>query len=526
MTLLIETEQRLSIDQFYGFEIGWWPAKIAETSMFLVDHQANLKLAKAVGLAPDRLPITISAHIFHGNALQFEWKDKLPLPKGKTFIFGNPPFIGQYSKTKQQTSDMKKVWGKEYDGYLDYVTAWHAQAMNLFADRRPGEFAYVTTNSISQGQPVPALFTPLFNRGWRIKFAHRTFAWDSGAPGKAAVHCVIIGFTKDKKLQQRLWDYPDINGIPVEHDVRQEINAYLVDGANILVKKRMTPLSPMIIPATRGSQPTEGGHLIVEESDYNEVAADPIAAKYLRPFTGSRELVRGLNRWCLWMADDDFQPSDLKRSYILKERVQACKEYREHATPTGDAYKLKDIPHLFRPNAGRPTNDYLCIPSVVSENRKFFTAQQVSGKTITSNLAFTVDDPTGLSFALISSSMFITWQRAVGGRLKSDLRFASTLTWNTFPVPELTDAQREEIIAAGKEVLAARNRHPERSLAEHYNPLAMEPELLAAHKKLDRAVDHAFGASKLLTSEKSRLELLFANYQALIEAETPSKAHR
>lgn len=521
MTLLIETEQRLSIDQFYGFEIGWWPAKIAETSMFLVDHQANLKLAKAVGLAPDRLPITISAHIFHGNALQFEWKDKLPLAKGKTFIFGNPPFIGQYSKTKQQTADMKKVWGKEYDGYLDYVTAWHAQAMNLFADQRPGEFAYVTTNSISQGQPVPALFSPLFNRGWRIKFAHRTFAWDSGAPGKAAVHCVIIGFTKDTSAIQHLWDYRTVNGSAIEHPVKQEINPYLIDGPNVIIKKRMKPLSPVISPATRGSQPTDGGHLIVEKSEYAKVAADPIAAKYLRPFRMGRELVRGLDRWCLWMAED-FNPTDIAKSSILKERIKAVRESRLHSSKKATQLAA-ETPHLFQ-EIRQPHKPYIAIPAVVSESRRFYTVSRLSEDVIAGNKIYVANDDSGLLFSLISSSMFITWQRAVGGRLKSDLNFANTLTWNTFPAPLLSKSQRDTIIAAGEEVLSARQLHPERSLADHYNPLAMAPELLAAHKQLDRVVDRAFGASKLITSEKVRLELLFANYQTLIEAETSSEA--
>lgn len=211
LALDISWEQKLSIGQFYGIELNWWPARIAETAMFLVDHQANRELADRVGLAPDRLPISITAHIEHANALAVDWLEILPETSGMTYIFGNPPFIGQYTKTGEQTEDMRRVWGKDYDGYLDYVTGWHAQAKNLLAERR-GEFAYVTTNSITQGQPVPALFGPLEREGWRIKFAHRTFAWDSEAPGKAAVHCVIVGFTKNRAVKQRLWDYPEIHG--------------------------------------------------------------------------------------------------------------------------------------------------------------------------------------------------------------------------------------------------------------------------------------------------------------------------
>ena len=516
MALDISWEQKLSISQFHGIELNWWPARIAETAMFLVDHQANRDLADRVGLAPERLPITVTAHIVHANALAVDWREILPETSGMTYVFGNPPFIGQYTKTAEQTADMKRVWGTDYDGYLDYVTGWHAQAMMLLADRQ-GEFAYVTTNSITQGQPVPALFGPLIREGWRIKFAHRTFQWDSEAPGKAAVHCVIVGFTRNRGVKQRLWNYPDIRGEEVEQKVEYGVNAYLIDGPNVLVRKRSQPLAD-IPPARFGSKPTDGGNLIVEAAEYEEVVADPIAAKYLRPFRGSRELIRGLERWCLWMADEEFDPSDLAKSSVLKHRVESCKEFREQSTPTGDAFKLKGIPHLMRPNKDRPTVDYLLIPSVVSETRPFFTAQQVSGDVIASNLAFTVEDPTGFSFALISSSIFIAWQRAVGGRLKSDLRFSNTLTWNTFPVPELDEKTRQRIIDAGEKVLWARELHPDRSLAEHYNPLAMDPILLKAHDELDREVDKAFGAARKLTTERQRQQILFTNYARMTGA--------
>ena len=508
-------EQKLSIGQFYGFELNWWPAKIAETAMFLVDHQANRELAIRIGDAPERLPITITAHIRHGNALRIAWDVEIKRVTGATYIFGNPPFIGQGKKTDQQTEDMKHVWGNDYDGYLDYVTGWHAKSKDLLSDR-PGEFAFVTTNSIAQGQGVPALFEPLFNAGWVIKFAHRTFAWDSEAPGKAAVHCVIIGFTRNLDIKPRLWDYPRVNGAPVEEPVTRRVNAYLVDGANVLVKKRPKPLAN--IPSARfGIKPADAGYLIVGSEEYDKVAADPIAAKYLRPYRMGRELVQGLERWCLWMADDDFDPADINRSPILKQRVTACREFRENSSKTGDAYKLKDTPHLFRPNKNRPLVPYVGIPRVVSETRRFYTASHFSPEVIAADSVFTVVDPEGLIFGLVSSSMFITWQKTVGGRLESRLRFASTLTWNTFPVPELSEQDQAAIINGGKAVLEARAKFPNRSLADHYQPLAMDPDLLKAHDKLDRAVDKAFGAPRKLTNEKQRQELLFQNYVRLTQ---------
>lgn len=507
-------EQKLSIGQFYGFEINWWPAKIAETAMFLVDHDANRKLALAVGDAPQRLPIEITAHIRHGNALRMAWGTEIPRTSGKTYIFGNPPFIGQYTKTAEQTEDMKRVWGKDYDGYLDYVTGWHAKSKDLLADR-DGEFAFVTTNSITQGQPVPALFGPLFREGWRIKFAHRTFSWDSEAPGKAAVHCVIVGFDKNGTARPRLWDYPDVKGEPVEMPVETGINAYLVDAPNVLVTKRSKVLSPLLGKVSYGSKPTDGGGLIVESEDYAEVSADPAAAKYLQPFRGAREFLHGMQRWCLWM--EDLDPADLKTSPLLRSRVENVRNVRQ-ASKKAATRELASVPHLFAERRQSKV-PYLCIPRHVSESRKYFIAELYGAEIICGDANFQTPDPEGLQFALISSSMFITWQRSVGGRMKSDLRFANTLTWNTFPVPELTDQQREKIIKAGKKVLEARALHPERSLAEHYNPLAMAPELLKAHDALDREVDKAFGAPRKLTTERQRQELLFENYVKLTEAQ-------
>ena len=508
MSLDATWEQKLSIGQFYGVELNWWPARIAETAMFLVDHQANRELAARIGNAPERLPIAITAHITHGNALALDWRELLPKTNGQTFVFGNPPFIGQYTKTDEQGDDMRRVWGADYDGYLDYVTGWHAQTMKLLAER-PGEFAYVTTNSITQGQPVPALFGPLYREGWRIKFAHRTFAWDSEAPGKAAVHCVIVGFTRDRGVKQRLWDYPQVNGEPVAMLVEQGINAYLVDGPWVLVKKSNKLLSPELGNVSYGSKPADGGHLVPKAGSPRPVN-DPVAMKYVRRFIGAKELLHDTDRWCFWMADDDFDPSDVRSSAELKRRVEGCKQFRE-ASLKAATRELAATPHIFVEI--RPTSSsYLAVPAHVSESRRYFLAQRFGPEVICGNANFMIDDPNGLQFALISSSMFITWQRTVGGRLESRLRFANTLTWNTFPLPKLDDKTRQRIIKAGQKVLDARALHPERSLADHYNPLSMAPELVKAHNDLDREVDKAMGAPRKLTTERQRQEILFSNY--------------
>ena len=509
LSLDVSWEQKLSIGQFYGIELNWWPARIAETAMFLVDHQANRELADRIGNAPERLPITITAHITHGNSLALDWRELLPTTTGQTFVFGNPPFIGQKEKTATQKIDMQRVWEEDYNGYLDYVTGWHAQAMKLLAERR-GEFAYVTTNSITQGQPVPALFGPLYREGWRIKFAHRTFAWDSEAPGKAAVHCVIVGFTRDHGVKQRLWDYPKVNGEPVSMPVEKGINAYLIDGPNVLVTKRSDAkkLSHELPVLDSGSTAYDWGYLTVESDELSEVKTDPIASRFLRRYVGGEELINDIERWCLWLVDAS--PADIANSPVLRERVSAVKKKRGASKRKG-TLEAAAFPHLFGENR-QPEGEYLAIPQTFAEGRRYMTAALLREDVIANKKLFTAPDGEGFLFGIISSSMFMVWQKSVGGRLKSDPSFSNTIVWNNFPVPDLDEGVRRRIINAGQKVLEARALHPERSLADHYNPLVMAPELVKAHDALDREVDKAMGAPRKLTTERQRQEILFANY--------------
>jgi len=516
--LVTSFEQLLTIDKFYGFEINWWPAKIAETAMFLVDHQANRYLAEQIGQAPDRLPIKITATIVHDNALDINWAEYLPKPSGQTYIFGNPPFIGQSKKEAEQTEDMERVWGEDYAGYLDYVTGWHAKSKDLLA-RRAGEFAFVATNSIAHGMPVRALFEPLYREGWDIKFAHRTFGWDSEAPGQASVHCVIIGFTKDRTVRQKLWAYSHPKGQPELQRVERGINAYLIDGPRLLVKDSRKPLSPMLPPVHYGTKPADGGHLVFKAKEGKRgYDRDPIAAKYLRRFVGAKELVEDIERWCFWF--EDLTPEDRRNSHVIQEVIEACQQWRAAQKPTGDAYKLKDTPHLMRPNKSRTNDPYLCIPIHVGKDRKYWTAARFGPEVINGNANFMAPDEDGLLFGLISSSMFMTWQQSVGGRIKSDLRFSNTLTWNTFPVPNFDAGTRRAIINAGQKILEARELTPERSLEDLYDPylMASNRPLQKAHDDLDRIVDRIFGAHRRLTTEKQRQELLFPAYEQLVRS--------
>jgi len=495
-------------DHFGGIEINWWPAKIAETAMFLTQHRVTQQLGE-IGEPPSILPIREAASIVHANALVVDWCEAIQPGPRATYVFGNPPFIGQYSKSAQQTEDMKRAWGTDYDGYLDYVTAWHAKALNFLRDAPGCRFGFVTTNSITQGQPVPALFRPILRDGWRIRFAHRTFAWTSEASGKAAVHCVIVGFDRDPSVRARLWEYETPRSEPLEVNSRA-INPYLVDAPVVLVEKRSKPLSVHLPPVIYGSKPTDGGYLLSEGEEARSLRADPVVGKYMRPFVGARELINGGDRWCLWL--ETVSAQDLRGSELLRERVENVKRFRLES-PKAATKALAATPAVFAERR-QPSVPYLCIPSVVSEQRPYLTCGRFEPDVVTSNLAFTAPDVDGFLFGVISSAMFMTWQKTVGGRLKSDLRFSNTIVWNNFPLTEITELQRARVIEAGQNVLRTREEHPGSTLADLYHPLAMPQDLVTAHKTLDRTVDSVFGFRKAPTLLE-RQERLFDRYAQL-----------
>ena len=320
------TEEHLAVrlTSFHGIELEEWPAQIAATALHLVEHQANQAMELALGDAPDPLPLDKVRSIQVGNALRIDWADVVE-PSGRLYVMGNPPFLGHATRSLEQAQELRDVWRRRDIGRLDYVTGWYAKSLELFS--RPGyagEFAFVSTNSIAQGEPVPALFGPVFAAGWRVKFAHRTFAWTSEAPGAAAVHCSVIGFDQAPKKRARLFDYSSNGrGIPVELPVVGQLNGYLVDGPNALVEQRRTPLAPQLPPMVFGNMARDDGNLLVEPEDYAYVAADPVVAKYLRPFVGARQLIHNEPRWCLWLVNLD--PSDIARSPELRRRLDAVR---------------------------------------------------------------------------------------------------------------------------------------------------------------------------------------------------------
>ena len=496
-----DTVVRMS--NFAGIEIEEWPAAIASTAMLLVDHLANQHMADLLGISMVRLPIDDfnRANIHIGNALRTDWADIVP-EGNEIYCAGNPPFIGQYLKAADQKEDLQIVWGKDYTGYLDYVTGWYKKAADYLEDHPGGKFAFVSTNSIAQGQPVPALFRPLFNAGWHISFAHQSFQWASEAPGMAHVHCVIIGFEKGNQSLRKLFTYADIKAEPEERLVKN-INPYLVAAPDLFVDKRMKPLADL--PEVRfGSKPTDGGFLIVEPEDYDSVMADPIAAKYVRPFRMGRELIHGKDRWCLWLVDAT--PEELQVSQVLRERVDAVREFRLKSKKAPTRRKA-ETPHLFDENH-QPEAGYVGVPSVFSERRQWATVAYLDASVIAGNKVYIVSDPDGFAFAIISSLMFMTWQKMIGGRLESRPNFSNTVVWNNLPLPRVSAHDRERIAEAGRNLSKARLVTGETSLAAMYEQTPLNEALLEAHESLDQVVDEAFGGCNQMTQEERELLLI------------------
>lgn len=500
---------QVSPEQFHGIEINEWPAEIAKTAFFMVDHQANRKLVAEFGMAPKRLPIKITAHIHTANALSLDWADVCP-PGENVIIFGNPPFSGRGDRTADQTADQKVIWKKQYNINLDYVTCWYLKAMQFFA-HSAGRWAFVSTSSACQGEPVATLWRPILDAGWRCRFAHRSMQWDSEASGKAAVHVSIVGFDKAKTPKPTLWTYPEGgqgDGTP-QSVVR--INPYLVEGPNLLVLKRSKPLTPQLPEAAFGSMANDGGHLLVEVDEYQEVAADPVAAKYLRPFIGAKELLHDGKRWCLWMVNLD--PADVGHSAILRARISAVRDHRADSLSPTTSRKMHP-PQLFGQIA-QPDTSYLGIPRHVSERRRYFLAARFQADVICGDANFLIPDPDGFALGVLSSTMFMTWQKTIGGRLRSDLRFSKTFSYNTFPLPSVSKRNYEAICAAAAGIVAARLLFPGVSLADLYNPLATPLGILKAHDVVDRAVDRAFESRSRIDSIQDRQKVLFRSYAKL-----------
>ncbi len=514
----IGTILKLDVGQMYGIEIEEWPVRIAEVAMWLMDHQMNQRLSEEFGEYFVRLPLKSSPHICHGNALRIDWNEVLPASEC-THVLGNPPFGGARYQIKRHREEIDDVTGKlRNSGLLDYVTGWYFVA-SKYIQRTTITVAFVSTNSISQGEQVGVLWGELLDRyGISIHFAHRTFAWESEARGKAHVHVVIIGFGVTAAKQRLLFDYEAIRGEPTI-STATNISPYLVEGPDIAVTNRSRPLCN--VPEIGiGNKPIDGGnYLFTDEEKEQFVKREPTSEPFFKRWYGSREFINSTPRWCLWLGD--CEPNKLRSMPLAMERVEAVRKFRlkSKSAPT---QKLATQPTRFHVH-NMPKGNYLLIPEVSSERRSFIPMGFMGPDVLCSNLVKLMPNAALYHFGVLSSTMHMAWVRYVAGRLKSDYRYSAKLVYNNYPWPQkLIDKKRQAVEDAAQAVLDARESHTEATLADLYDPLSMPANLTKAHAKLDRAVDRCY-RSQLFPNERNRVEYLLKLYQKLTVPLLPSK---
>ena len=514
--MLVATDlSQITVDQFYGIEIGEFPVRIAETALWMMDHIMNNRLSLAFGRSYVRIPLEGSPHILNADALETDWTALLP-PEECSYVFGNPPFGGAKFQSEEKRAQVRRIaaLGKS-GGTLDYVTAWFIKAGEYVQTGR-ARIGFVATNSITQGEQVAQLWPLLFARTkLAIAFAHRTFAWGSDARGKAHVHVVIIGFDglKTVRVDKRLFSYPDIKGEP-EETLHSALSPYLFDAGgladpHLTVREESRPINGMgklII----GSKPIDGGHYIFTAKERTAfLDMEPAAESFLRPYIGAREYLQGGARWIL--ALHNAEPNALKRLPRVRERVAAVRRYRE-ASKSKPTQKLAETPTLYHVNV-LPTAPFLVIPEVSSERREYVPIGWLGPPVIPSNKLRLLPDATLADFALLTSAMHMAWMRAVTGRMKSDYMYSVGVVYNTFPLPH-GSSDRSKLEPLAQAVLDARAAHPDATLADLYDPDLMPPNLRRAHQAIDRTMDRLYRRTGF-ASERERVEHLFMLYEKM-----------
>jgi hypothetical protein len=543
---------RVDVHQFYGIEISEWPARIAEVALWLMDHQMNMRLSDEFGGWYPRLPLKKSPHVHCGNALRTDWKEVLP-PAQCSYVLGNPPFVGHHYQNEEQKVDQRLVLANiQASGVLDYVSNWYVKSAEYIRGTRI-VVGLVSTNSITQGEQAGILWTELFNRfQLKIHFAHRTFPWASEARGKAHVHVVIVGFSSFDTTNKRIYDYESEK---VTVSTAKNISPYLVEGPDRAVTNRTDPLCD-VPKMSWGNKPTDGGHFILSPEERAQLLADePAARKFVRRYMSGGDFINGDERYCLWLVDA--APAELRKLPKVMERVEAVRQSRLESKAKSTRHYAK-FPSLFRQIA-QPDSEYLAIPEVSTERRRYIPIAFLPKEVICSNKIQFIPNATQFHFGMLTSAMHMAWVRQVCGRLKSDYSYSNSLVYNNYPWPEaVIEKQRAAVEAAAQKVLAvraeflspvgdevtsltspqvaAKKSKPETphvlsyqgktaTLADLYDPLAMPPALQQAHEELDRAVDKCYRPEPF-TSERQRVEFLFALYEKLTAPLAAAKPKR
>lgn len=510
---------RCDVGQFYGIEIEEFPSQIAQVALWLMDHQMNLKVSDTFGQYYARLPLKSRPHIVNANALRTDWQSLIdPIPWQKKeqvydYILGNPPFLGKQLQSDLQKQDMEIVFHDvKSAGLLDFVAAWYliaAKYLTQVSKDTRTRVAFVSTNSVTQGEQVCILWSELFKK-YKIKihFAHRTFKWGNEARGNAAVHVVIVGFSNFDIQDKLLYYYPE-NSIDPNKIVVKNINPYLVNGNDIVVSARTNPLCnvPKMI---YGSKPVDDGNFFLTDDEKNElIKTYPYSAPLIKPILSSHEFLNGENRWCIWL--EDVNPNNYQKSQFIMRRLNAIREFRKKSTKI-IVRKQAETPQLFS-EIRQPKDNFVIIPIHSSENRKYVPFGFFNSNVIVSNSCMALPNATVFHFGIITSELHNSWIKYTCGRIKSDYRYSNILVYNNYPWPENpTEAQKQAVEEAAQAVLDTRAKYPDSSLAALYNPLTMPPNLLKAHQILDKAVDKCY-RKEPFKDERERIEYLFGLYE-------------
>lgn len=479
---------KVQINQFYGIEINDFACSVAQTALWIAESQMLKETEDIIGAVLDFFPLKSFTNIHEGNALRFDWRTLLPEDGSNfTFIMGNPPFSGARLMTDENKADVKETFGSNWAnaGNIDYVGCWFKRAVEIMQGTTT-RTAFVATNSLSQGEQVANLWKPLVEQyGAHIDFAYRTFRWDSEAQDKAHVHVVIEGFSTAENSKPRvLFDGADILEVP-------NINAYLLDGPDCFVASRSTPLCD--VPEIGiGNQPIDDGNYLFTEEEKNDfVKKEPLSEAFFKPWYGSFEFINRAPRWCLWLGD--CPAATLAKMPLAKARVAAVRRYRLNSSREGTK-KLADTPRRFLVE-NMPSSNYILVPSVSSERRRYVPMGFMTPDALTSNLALLIPNATLYHFGILTSSVHMAWMRAVAGRLKSDYRYSKDIVYNNFVWPEVMEKLREKIERTAQKILDARAAEPDASLAVLYDDDSMPDDLRAAHAANDRLVLEAYGLS-------------------------------
>ena len=498
---------KVNIHQFYGIEINDFAVSVATTALWIAEQQMLQETQKIAAFAIDPLPLKSYNNIHEGNALRIDWSEVIA-PEKLNYIMGNPPFVGYKLQSSEQKDDLTAIM-KGFGSNIDYVAGWYLKSAQMMVANSAIKAALVSTNSITQGEQVAAIWKPLFEQyGLHFDFAYRTFRWDSEADIKAHVHCVIIGFSSSSASGVST---KTIYLSDSQHIQASNINGYLLDAPNLWIDKRSKPLCDAE-QMVYGSEPREGGFLILNEEERSELLKEsPFAEIWIKRYVGSEDFLNNKIRYCLW-----FNPQDMREashSQIIMHRLEECRRFREDSKQV-QAHASAATPYLFT-SIRQPQTDYLLVPVVSSETRRYIPIGYLSPDIIANNACFTIPNASLYTFGVLMSNVHNAWMRVVCGRLKSDYRYSNTIVYNNFPWPTPTDEQKAKIEQTAQAILKARELYPTWSLAVLYRETIMPPELRKAHQENDRAVMAAYGFKPGQTTESDCVAELFKMYQQL-----------